>query len=347
MAGGLARYETLYGLLARHFERVTREGPTKWALDLSGGCESPQLRELHARPHRGPARPSPFAEWCRLESGGAFADWLHHPDRYILRERSRPIWLFLHVPCRKCAHCLRVRAARWRDRAREEMASAGRTWFCTFTLAPHEHHVALERARYRCGQQSLLFESLTPDQQFAALTAAISPAITRYLKRVRKQSGAPLRYLFVAERHKSGLPHFHALIHELSADRPVRKAVLREQWHLGFSQFKLAEGPGAANYVTKYLCKELCTRVRASLRYGRNEMRPSLVLGHTEVRVATCESIVDGEYAQTTDRGSLCGGTGGEVPDPFGKHSPNRLTKLDEHGVEANMRVSSLEEVPF
>jgi hypothetical protein len=82
-----------------------------------------------------------------------------------------------------------------------------------------------------------------------------------------------MRFLLVAEAHKTGLPHYHALIHEVDPERPVRSRILRQQWTLGFSQCKLvAQGDEtkSASYVAKYLAKSAAARVRASQGYGQN-----------------------------------------------------------------------------
>ena len=104
--------------------------------------------------------------------------------------------------------------------------------------------------------------------------------VTRYLKRVRKESGARVRYLLVAERHKSGQPHLHIMVHEADQERPVRYATLANQWKLGFVHFKLAQDTKTAAYVCKYISKALLARVRASLRYGLGEEERTTV--HSE-----------------------------------------------------------------
>jgi hypothetical protein len=88
-----------------------------------------------------------------------------------------------------------------------------------------------------------------------------------------QEFGAPLRYLLVAEAHKTGLPHYHLLIHEYSESRPIRARHLKEQWRLGFSSVKLVaqdEGNRRGGYVTKYLAKSAIARVRASVGYGHS-----------------------------------------------------------------------------
>src|SRR5574337_324618 len=92
---------------------------------------------------------------------------------------------------------------------------------------------------------------------------------TLYFKRLRKNTGVKLRYLLVAESHKSGLPHYHALIHEVSALGSVKKAELEGTWPWGYTQFRLVETTRIAGYVTKYIAKSIDARIRASINYGK------------------------------------------------------------------------------
>ncbi|BBB11918.1 rolling circle replication-associated protein [Sphingopyxis sp. FD7] len=178
--------------------------------------------------------------------------------------------LDIQARCRKCDGCLRARAAYWRLAAINEMARAQRTWFGTLTLSPDIRFLVLSRARHRLAAQSIDYDTMTEDERFTELVRETNPSITRYLKRVRKESGSQLRYLLVSEAHKDGMPHWHLLVHEVSQSEPVKKRTLQGQWKGGFSQFKLvAQGESRpAFYVAKYLAKEARTRVRASLEYG-------------------------------------------------------------------------------
>lgn len=92
--------------------------------------------------------------------------------------------------------------------------------------------------------------------------------LQKFAKRVRSETGAPLRMMWVFEAHQSGLPHVHGLLHETSYASPVRWEVLNRQWREGHSMFKLLTNPRESNYVTKYLSKEGLLRIRASARYG-------------------------------------------------------------------------------
>lgn len=142
--------------------------------------------------------------------------------------------------------------------------------------------------------------------QFRYLVGVLGEEVTRFIKRVRKQSGVPLRYLLVSEKHEDGFPHFHMLIHEQAA--PVTKRLLEENWRYGFSQFRLVNGNGAkaAWYVSKYLAKDAQTRIRASSRYGS----PQLVRARTEQLEAVTRIINAEKPPVKNPRGPRCEATG-------------------------------------
>lgn len=170
------------------------------------------------------------------------------------------------VRCRKCAACLAQRRKLWAARALKETAVAPRTWFGTFTLNPDAHFLMECRAGVRLHEGGTDWGSLNAPEQFLERHREIAKELSLYLKRVRKYSEAKLRYLLVAEAHKSGLPHYHMLIHERLT--PVRKQLLKDQWKLGFTDFKLVDDPRQAAYVCKYLGKSALARIRASQDYG-------------------------------------------------------------------------------
>lgn len=175
----------------------------------------------------------------------------------------------MDVRCRKCAGCLKARAALWRIRMVHEIAMAERTWFGTLTLNPHNRFTVVSRARLRLDRGGTDLDRLEADERFAELVKETNPALTKFFKRVRKASGSKLRYILVSEPHKDGFPHWHCLIHEREGAVTVRE--LQSQWLGGFSNFKLvdqSESDKQAFYVAKYLAKEARTRVRASLGYG-------------------------------------------------------------------------------
>jgi hypothetical protein len=157
----------------------------------------------------------------------------------------------------------------WYARAINETLQAQRTWFGTITLHPQAAHEGLARARRQATRRGVIWEEMTPAEQFAELHKQNGLHLQLWLKRVRKESRAPLRFLLVCEAHKSGLPHYHVLVHEQDAGAPVRKRTLVEQWKLGFTKFTLVTDPKQAGYLCKYLSKDARARVRASKDYGR------------------------------------------------------------------------------
>lgn len=182
-----------------------------------------------------------------------------------------PMTLTMRVRCRKCLPCRRSKAAHWAARAVDEIGKANRTWFATLTLRPSEHWRLMCRAARRLSDCGVDYDALNSDQQFAETSREAFAEAVKMWKRLRHASA--FTYLMVTEAHKSGVPHLHCLVHEKDAERPLRHAQLRKEWPLGFSTFKLVDGPsGAAAYVTKYLFKNPSElRVRSSRGYGKIE----------------------------------------------------------------------------
>lgn len=171
------------------------------------------------------------------------------------------------VPCRICDNCRRRRRRHWTARIRAELDQATRSWFGTLTLSPENHFRQTALTQMRLKRQGVLWDHLDENDKFRETVATIGEEITLFFKRVRKNSGAIVRYCLVAERHKSGLPHFHVVVHHAAV--PVLHKHLARAWPLGFSDFRLVDDKGkAARYVAKYLTKALATRVRSSARYG-------------------------------------------------------------------------------
>ena len=169
--------------------------------DLSGQCADPKEFRMDGAPSR------------------------IRGDR-LARAPGRPYSVVLTVRCRACEWCLRQRAARWAFRAVEEIDASVRTWFATFTFTPHNHVVIRARTSRRLAAGSVDMALLPPHEQLSEMGREYGEEITKYFKRIRKNSGAPLRYILVQEQHKSGLPHFHALIHESDEARPVSHRTL-------------------------------------------------------------------------------------------------------------------------
>ena len=255
---------------------------TEW--DVSGDCENPLTRELHANPppdhHRDQrhAKATDFAEAVRKAFPGAYLKEALPTDRKGSRKtvdvghrKKVPLTLELTVRCRNCSRCRRKRSQMWAARAITEYKQASRTWFGTITLHPDQNQQSLARARRNLLRRGVVWETLTPKEQFAQLHQQNAVQLTLWLKRVRKESGAKLRFLLVCEEHKSGLPHYHVLVHE-QVGSVVRHRVLSSQWKLGFTNFKIVTDVKQAAYVCKYLSKSALARVRASARYGQRSL---------------------------------------------------------------------------
>lgn len=201
--------------------------------------------------------------------------------------------------CRRCEECLRKRAARWRYRAVAECEQAPRTWFGTLTLRPEEHYRIDALAR----QSERNWHDLTDHAISGLRMRGVGKELTKWLKRVRKNSGVPFRYLAVTEIHTgekrsrikdrevqqhaiTGYPHIHLLVHEVNGEEPLLKKHLSGRWDdkcsvwetppswtLGFTKFKLLppdDKQKGAMYLCKYLSKAMDARVRASIDYGNN-----------------------------------------------------------------------------
>ena len=126
-------------------------------------------------------------------------------------------WLSISVRCRKCKPCLARRRGQWAERAVLEFISTEarerRTWFGTLTLKPQQAAMLLARADKRARQRGETFNATDKDA-WTHLALAGSPLVTAYLKRVRKAAVSTLRYVVVAEPHKSGLVHQQMPVHQ-------------------------------------------------------------------------------------------------------------------------------------
>lgn len=175
------------------------------------------------------------------------------------------------VRCRRCEKCRQYHARHWTGRAHRELQRAVRTWMVTFTLRPEAHY----RAMLEGGDDTL-----------DARHSVIGKWLQDYLKRVRKQSNVPFRYLLVLEAHKSGLPHYHMLLHETVLGKAVTKRCIEGQWPHGFVKAKLVNMDASpwrvAWYVAKYLSKDTRARVRASVAYGKSPLGQSRRTGERE-----------------------------------------------------------------
>lgn len=199
----------------------------------------------------------------------------------------------MEVRCRKCPACLAARRRLWSYRGKQEVALAPRTWWCTYTVPAHIHYQVF------CHIKGA--EKLSEDALFRERCRIIGNWFTKYVRRVRKRLHAledgtvvdwedtSLRYLLVFERHQGGganhlMPHMHALIHEVPGRPVLVKRRVQYHWPW-FSNVSLVgddadERSKKVHYVTKYIAKEACVRIRASPLYGR--MAEYTLLEHSE-----------------------------------------------------------------
>lgn len=226
----------------------TRIGVTSAEVDLAGNCHSPVTVEYVGRRER-------------------FMLKMHEVSpRFNDPLTWESVSVIMHCKCRQCEACLKKKRIHWYHRAKFEMSVAPRTWFGTLTYAPEEilrRQILAERKVQASGGD---WARLDAEERFKTLLGICSNDVSLALKRLRKASPGLLRHLTVSERHKSGNPHFHILIHERSLNATTH-ARLKACWTAGFSDFKLANSE-AAGYVAKYISKDVTARVRASLHYG-------------------------------------------------------------------------------
>lgn len=214
--------------------------------DIARDCINPAWVSLHGRP-----------EGQRTVTAA-------NPSRFV------EMW----VACRKCERCLRRRAAMWRLRAVAEWRMSPRTWLATMTLRPDAYHHMQSLVRRRLDRGGTDWDGLSSHDKFCELEGEGYSNVQLWLKRLRKNTGSPIRYLSVTEAHKSGVPHWHLLIHEQDPDRPIRHKSLSGSWQLGFDDYRLVHDSTAASYAAKYLGKDISARVRASGAYGRRDEAP-------------------------------------------------------------------------
>ena len=224
-------------------------------VDQYGDCSDPVILTIEARNHK---------EAGMSSTGRAGETSKAHFTEYWVR-------------CRRCDACRKAHSRWWHYRARTEIEQSNRSWFGTLTLRPEAHGIMARRAMKAAKLTVEQFAGLSPDEQFAMRHKQIVRELQLWIKRVRaaaayeqKAKSIPLRYCLVAERHKSGLPHYHILIHERGERVPHR--ILRDQWRHGFVNFKVVKEPSrAAHYVAKYLSKCATARVQASQAYGKSK----------------------------------------------------------------------------
>lgn len=205
--------------------------------------------------------------------------------------KALPRYVTLVVRCRKCTACRLTRSWAWSDRAAMEAAKGGRVWWCTFTLKPEFAYHAELQAIAQAKREKQDFWKLDARKQFALRTKYCRTHLTKVFMRMRKglKSGyfnsnildletgkaqaeviPPLKFrtLVVAEPHKTGIPHFHALIFE--GQQEIKALWMRHYAQdMGRNSFELCKSPiKASRYVTGYLSKSPISIISASLGFG-------------------------------------------------------------------------------
>lgn len=227
---------------------ATRLSHSRIEWDISGDCSDSFRTENFARPSR--------------------SKWGHPTVTVEPRNGEIPLEVVILTRCHKCTNCLKTRQREWSWKTEMETRAAHRTWFGTLTLTPDAHYRALLQASAKAGIGGVEFDTLEPRDRFKRIEAEIWPELKLMLMRIRSAYGHPYRYVVVVEAHKSGLPHYHLLVHEVTANEPLKYSHLDGQWKLGFSKFRLVKSASEARYVCKYLSKSSLARVRPSLNYG-------------------------------------------------------------------------------
>lgn len=270
------------GRLVRIVGNALQNGAVRHSLmrsewNVAGDCLAPKQFTLLARPspQERVIATTIFDDVGMSLTGGArmrhtVTAAYRYSSKHIVVKRGGafPLELEMWTRCRKCEKCLRSRSRMWRARVLAEVRQWPRTWFGTITIRPDDHFWFWMKARERLRGRAVEIDAMTPEEQFIVRHHEISKALTKMLKRVRKNTGAPIRYLIVCESHKSGLPHYHALVHECSTMLPVRHKQLAAEWPHGFTKWKLVHDHAEATYLCKYISKDARARVRASIRYG-------------------------------------------------------------------------------
>lgn len=250
--------QSVYDALAAGKATIARNRTT---VHYSGNCESPIRMRRNA------------------SSGGVFVEY--------------------EVRCRRCKPCLRARQFYWARTAMDwtkfTADNERRTWFGTLTFTEAAQAEALQAAFWRWAEttgrsHADWWDEPLCDERFRLVREIQTGWVQRYWKRLRKgvkrcaacypakprRSGewdhppAAFKYFLVFERHKSGYPHIHWLLHEMES--PILLKQLSCAWPHGFVKIKLVKGDDIAKagfYVSKYLGKAIQSRQIASTGYAK------------------------------------------------------------------------------
>lgn len=131
------------------------------------------------------------------------------------------------VPCGKCLPCLRLKRNDWIFRLSEQLKEMPTAYFVTLTF-DQEHLPFTDR-----GVPTLDWDP-----------------ITRYWKRLRKNTGRNLVYFCVGEYGtKTHRPHFHAIIYNMTPDE------IQDNWHDGLVHIGNVT-TASMTYTLKYMDKQ-------------------------------------------------------------------------------------------
>jgi hypothetical protein len=236
--------------------------------DTKGGTETRPVADVgcacgrvHSRPHR------------RRSPKGSEPDLAERVTDAIIAGNAEPVDGF-GWSLRLSRDCARTNY--WgfagMEQTRLAAGAGGRTWFGTLTLDADWQEEFLHRARMAHGDPcAAWWDEPHCDERFARVRDELLKELQKYWKRLRK-AGHRFKYLAVFERHKSGLPHVHWLLHEQTR---ILKKDLQAEWPYGFTNVSIVGGrsAGAADprkaawYVVKYLSKSVQSRQVASSGY--------------------------------------------------------------------------------
>lgn len=147
----------------------------------------------------------------------------------------------------RAAECLRCSCSRSKSRVRQLALSMDAKWFATFTFSPDK----VDRYDY--------------------------DACWGIIKEYLSSLSSDVQYLIVCEMHKDGAFHFHALMSDgvpvTYAGRFNMGGSPRDVWHSstynwGFTSFtKVSSSIATALYISKYITKDMSSKVPAKQRY--------------------------------------------------------------------------------
>ena len=120
----------------------------------------------------------------------------------------------------------------------------------------------------------------------------MSLALNRLVKRLRRRyPAAPIQFIAVWERHRSGYPHLHLLARAPYIPQPVLSAMWRDLTGAPIVDIRPSSSShGSARYIAKYLTKH--PDVPAGMRHFRTSRRfwltPGGLFGRSAPRNQKC-----------------------------------------------------------